>query len=43
MRGFPAYSFNFPLHPCKVMFIRHLQQQIFGAGIAIDVANPISY
>jgi len=41
--GLPMYGFNFSFHPCKVMFIHHLQQQVFGADIAIDVAGSVLY
>ena len=43
MCGLLTYGFHFPRHPRKIMLVRHLQQQVFGTGITIDVANPISY
>ena len=36
-------SFQFSFHPCKVMFIHHLQQQVFGTGIAVDAAGSVLY
>ena len=41
--GLPMYGFNFSFHPCKVMFIHHLQQQVFGAGSAVDAAGSVLY
>ena len=34
--GLPSQGFRFPFHPCRVVLVRHLQQQVFGADRAID-------
>ena len=36
-------GFRFPLHPCRVVLVRHLQQQVFGADRAIDSAGSVLY
>ena len=41
--GLPMYSFHFPRHPGKIVFVRHLQQQVFGTGIAVDTAASVLY
>ena len=41
--GLLTYRFHFSRHPREVVIVRHLQQQVFGAGIAIDVADSVLY
>ena len=34
---------QYPRHPGKIVFVRHLQQQVFGTGIAVDAAASVLY
>ena len=43
LRGLPTQGFRFPLHPCEVVFVRHLQQQVFGTDRAVDAAASVLY